>query len=119
MQQPSACVVFVWVLGKEPIASYILSTHALPLSSTPASLHAHFSVIPTLSPMRKFDNQSYLLFFVNTEVYVLHADIRTLSLIFLCPLRVLRPETWCLEERMTKGGTLGGRIGQPFLWTLQ
>lgn len=74
MQQPSACVVFiVWVLGKEPIASYILSTHTLPLSSTPASLHAHFSVIPTLSPMgqyftlEKIDNQSYLLFFVNTK----------------------------------------------------
>lgn len=61
-------------------------------------------------PLRKFDNQSYLLFFVNTEVYVLHVEIRTLSLIFLCPLKVLRPETWCLEEKMTKGGTLDGRI---------
>lgn len=92
-------------------------------SALPQLLYMHISqlflLLAPCLPLREFDNQSYLLFFVNTEVYVLHADIRTLSLIFLCPLKVLRPETWCLEERMTKGGTLGGRIGQPFLWTLQ
>lgn len=39
--------------------------------------------------------------------------VKTLSLFFLCPLKVLKTETWCLIEGMTKGGgTLGGRIGQ-------
>lgn len=44
----------VLVLVKELDASYILSTHTLPLSCTAVSLYAHFSVIPTLSPMGQF-----------------------------------------------------------------
>lgn len=53
----AACIVLiVLVLVKKPDASYILSTHTLPLSYTPASLSAHFSDVPILSPMGQFFN---------------------------------------------------------------